>query len=78
MGSLGRERDRIDDRWVRVLGEYADDLNVRIGGSVRLIDDTCRGLAARYKQKSGALIGGCVSSGNTPTILTFGSAAASV
>ena len=43
---VGGQRDRIDDRRMRVLREGADDLDARIGAGVGLVDDAERRLAA--------------------------------
>ena len=54
VGGTGRQSDGIDDRWVRVLGEGADDLDVGVGCGIGLIDNPGRGLTARNEQQGGA------------------------
>src|SRR5262245_59732181 len=48
------QRDRIDDRRMRVLRERAHDLDARIRGGIGLVDDAERSFAARYQHERGA------------------------
>src|SRR3954470_17171586 len=49
----GNERGGIDDRLMRILGKGADDLHLRVGSSIRLVNDPERCLAGRDEQKCG-------------------------
>src|SRR5262249_16674551 len=46
----GRERHRIDDRWMAVLGKDADDSHAGIGRRIGGVDDAERRFSARYEQ----------------------------
>ena len=55
----GRQRDRIDDRWVRVGREGRDNPDARFDRGIRRVDDAERRFAASHQKQRGAdILGG--------------------